>query len=564
MTMMISKFHKIIQSKVVWGIFALLISVAFVSVSVPGSKNRSAAKRERKAAQLAGRLFGEEVSRIELGRAYQSIRLNYTLQYAQYGRPFHVTPEIDEILVKSAWRRLAMLKKAQQLGMSVTPEQTVSMIQGQPIFQNRQTGQFDPEAYSMALQQIGSLIRGMTPKNVEQHYAEEVILQKVARIPVQGALVTNEEITKAFHLYTDKLTVEYAALPRSLADTPEVTEEEAKNYFALNQEEFRMPEKVIVDYVQFAVADHLERVEATDEMVSGFYENNKQRFLKQPAEDASADAAPEYQSLEEVKDSITEQINQALARKAAADLADELVADLADETMTFEKATQELGLEIVDNTPAFTLTDPVKGIDPTAPFQRAAFALEKDETHYYSDPVVGRDFVYVVSLAKKLPDFLPSFDIVREAVIESAKIAATEKAYAEKAEQIHGEIMTALKAGTAFADAIAKYNLELKKTEPFDISSALEDEFGQQIKGAAILYGQGNLTDLVATPDEYLVAYVAEKTSGDEASTLPGMRNELAGNIGNEKAAQLISAWQDALLEEAGFEDLLPRADDES
>jgi len=559
MTMMISKFHKIIQSKVVWGIFALLISVAFVSVSVPGSKNRKAAKRDQKAAQLAGRLFGEEVSRIELAHAYQSIRLNYTLQYG----PFRITDDIDQILVESAWRRLAMLKKAQQLGMTVSSEQVVSTIQSQPIFQNQQTGQFDSNAYNAALQQIRSII-GMQPKDVENHFAEEALLRKVARIPAQGALVTDEEIQKAFHLYTDKLTVEYAAIPRSLVDVLEVTEEDAKNYFALNQEEFRMPEKAIVDYVQFAVADHMENVEATDEMVSGFYENNKQRFLKQPAEDAPADAAPEYQPLEEVKDSITEQIKQALARKAAADLADELVAELADETTNFKEATQKLGLEIVDDTPAFTLTDPVKGIDPTAPFQRAAFALEKDATHYYSDPIVGRDFVYVASLTKKFPAFLPSFDIVREAAFESAKIAATGKAYVEKAEQIREEVMAALKAGTAFADAVSKYNLELKKTEPFDIGTSLEDEFGQQIKGAALLYGQGKLTDLVATPDEYLLAYVAEKTSGDESITLPGMRNELAGNIGNEKAAQLVAAWQDALLEEAGFEDLLIRADDES
>ncbi len=562
MVMMISKFHKIIQSKVVWGVFAILISVAFVSVSVPGSKNRSTAKRERKAAQLAGRLFGEEVSRIEFGRAYNSMRLKYTLQFAQYGRQFRITPEIDKILVQSAWRRLALLKKAQQLGMSVSPEQIVSTIQSQPIFQNRQTGQFDPKAYNMALQQIRSL--GMLPKDVETHFTEETLLWKVVRIPMQGALVTNEEIRKAFHLYTDKLTVEYAALPHRLVDPLEVTEEDAKNYFALNQEEFRLPEKRMVDYVRFAVADHLEGVEVTDELVSGFYENNKQRFLKQPADDAAPDAAPEYQLLEEVKDSITEQIQQALARKAAAELADELVAELADESTTFEKATQELELEVVDDTPAFTRTDAVKGIDPTAPFQRAAFALEKDETHYYSDPVVGQNFVYVISLTKKLDSFLPSFDIAREAAFESAKMAATEKAYAEKAAQIHGEIMAALKAGTAFADAIAKYTLELKKTEAFDISSELEDEFGQQIKEASILYGQGTLTDLVATPDEYLVAYVAEKTSGDEASTLPGMRNELVGSLSNKKATQFIAAWQDALLEEAGFEDLLIRDDDES
>ncbi len=555
MTMMISKFHKIIQSKVVWGCFAVLISVAFVSVSVPGSKSRSAAKRDQKAAQLAGKLFGEEVSRTELGHAYQGVRLNYILRYGA----FRITDDINELLVTSAWQRIAMLKKAQQLGLRVTPEQTISMIQAHPVFKNQQTGQFDSNAYNAALQQIGSLTR-MSPRDVENHFAEEVLLQKISRIPAQGALVTDEEIKKAFHLYTDKLTVEYAAIPRSLANSAKITEDDAMKYFALNQEEFRMPEKRIVDYIQFAVADQLGNVEVTDEMVSRFYESNQQRFIKQ----SDKDAAPELQPLEEVKDSIIEDIQQMLAIKVAADLADEMVSEMAAETATFETAAQKLGLGIVDNTPAFTLTDSVKGIDPTAPFQRAAFALENDETHYYSDPVVGRDFVYVISLKKKLPSFPPAFDIVREEAFEAAKVAALEKAYIEKAAQVHEEIQAALKAGTAFSDAVSKQKLKLEKTEPFDFSTPLEGEFDQQIKGAAILYGQGKLTGLVATADEFLVAYVAEKTPGDEAVSLPGLRNELAGNIGNEKAVRLLAAWKEALLEEAGFEDLLIRADDES
>ncbi|MEN7973216.1 MAG: SurA N-terminal domain-containing protein [Verrucomicrobiota bacterium] len=559
MAMMISKFHKIIQSKVVWGAFAVLICIAFVGVSIPGAKGRNAAKQQQKASKVAGRLFGEDVTRLDFARAYQSIRLNYTMQYG----PFRITPDIDKILIDSAWKRLAMLKKAALLDIRATPEQIVSNIQKQPIFQNRQTGQFDSEAYNAALPQIRSLT-GMTPKDLEQHYAEEVILQKVVRIPAQGALITEEEVKKAFHLHSDKLTVEYAAIPRSLAKTPEVTEEDAKKHFELNKEEFRMPEKVMVDYVQFAVADHLDSVEVSDEMVAGFYESNKQRFLKQPAEDAPENAEPEYQPLEEVKDTITEQIQQILARRIAADKADELVSELADETVTFKEATQKLGLEIVDNTPAFALADPVKGIDPTAPFQRAAFALEKNEAHYYSDPVVGRDFAYVISLRKKYPAFLPAFDIVRENVIESTKLAAAEKAYVEKAEQVHKEIKKALAAGTAFADAASKYKLKLEKTEPFDFSTTLEDEFGQQIKGASILYGQGDLADLISTPDEFLVAYVAEKVPGDEVAALPAIRSELAGNIGNEKTALLISAWQEALLEEAEFEDLLPRANGES
>ena len=59
----------------------------------------------------------------------------------------------------------------------------------------------------------------------------------------------------------------------------------------------------------------------------------------------------------------------------------------ADASANFDQVTAAAGLKIVANTPAFSATDSVKGVDPTAPFARAAFGLQKDETHYYSDPV---------------------------------------------------------------------------------------------------------------------------------------------------------------------------------
>jgi hypothetical protein len=324
-----------------------------------------------------------------------------------------------------------------------------------------------------------------------------------------------------------------------------------------------MPEKAIVDYVQFAVADYTNSVAVSDEQAAAFYENNKQLYVKEPAADADPTAIPEFTPMEEVKGDIVAMITQQLARREAADAADTLVSELADESMTFEKATEALGLTVIDNTPAFAQTDSVKGIDPTAPFQRAAFGLDNDETHYYSDPVVGRDFVYVIKLTKKLPSFLPSFEVVQDAATESAKITAAEKAYVETAEQIHGEIKAALAGGASFADATAKYKLELKTTEPFNVTSSLADEFGQEIKTGSVLFGEGKLTDLISTPNEYLVAYVAEKVLGDEVSALPSMRGELAGNIADEKSSRLVATWREDLLEEAGFEDLLIRADED-
>jgi peptidyl-prolyl cis-trans isomerase D len=518
----------------------------------------------RKEAQLAGRMFGEDVNRNEFGRAYQNIYVSYVLMS---GRPINVTEEIDKLFREAAWQRIAMLKKAKELGMTVSPQQTIDMIQSQPLFQNQQTGQFDKNAYIAFIQNFlhrNSMTANMTTKDLENMFAEQVLIEKVSTIPSQGSLVFEDEIKRAFHLYTDMLTVEYATIPRELAQTPQIGETEAKDYFNSHQEEFRMPEKVIVDYVQFAVADYTNSVEVTDEMVSQYYENNKQRYAKPPQEGADPSAPAEYQPLEEVQNEIREGIRMHLARTKATDKADELVSALADESLTFKKAAEQANLKIIDNTPAFTATDHVKGVDPTAPFQRNAFLLQKDASHYYSDPVAGRDFVYVLALSKKLDAFLPSFEIVRDDAIEAAKLAAAEEAYIEKSEEIQKAIKAAIKAGSSFSDAIAKYKLETKTTEPFNISSTLEDEFGQQIKQAAAYVGQGKVTDLISTPNGFLVAYVAKKVQGDEATALPPMRAELVDSINQNKARLLAATWREDLLKEAQFEDLTARNNDES
>ena len=552
MAMLISKFHKIIQSKVVWGAFAVIISVAFVSITVPGSRSRGAARRARMKAERAGRLFGEDVSRHEFSRAYQDVYVGYILMT---GRPITVTDEIDKAFRHAAWQRIAMLKKARQLGMEAQPQQIVDKIQSQPLFMNRKTGQFDKAAYNAFVRNY--LPRtGMSEKDLEDMFAGQVLIDKVSSIPAQGALAFDDEIKRAFHLYTDTLTVEYATIPRDLAKAPKIDEAAAKAYYEAHKEDFRMPEKVAVDYVQFAVADFTNQVAVTDDMVSRVYEANKERFVKPSAD---TNAPPEYLPLEEVKGKITKNLREQLARAKATDKADELVASLADVSVTFKDAARKAGLKIHDRTPSFTKTDAVKGVDPTAPFQRDAFTLQQDSNHYYSDPVVGRDFVYVLALRKKYDSFIPSFDVVRDDVFRAAQLAADEEAYQKKAEQIEKAVKAAVKQGKSFADAVAEYKLEVKSTKPFKMTDDLDDEFAQQIKQSVAYVDQGKVADLATVPDGLMLAYVAKRDPGDEATALPAMRAELVDNIQRNKARLLVSAWREDLLKEAHFEDLSSR-----
>lgn len=551
MAMMISKFHKLIQSKVVWTAFAILISVAFVTVYT-GSKTSASKQRSENEQQIAGRLFGEDVSRQEYGQAYRSVYVMYTMMA---GRMINIDENVHPILSEAAWQRLATLKKARQMGLTVSKEQVVSNIQQQPLFQNQQTGGFDRTIFDSFMTAVLPRMQ-MTTAGFENLMMENVLIEKAASMATQGALVTDAEVRKTFHLVSDKLTVQYASIPRSLAPAPQVTEDEAKAYFEDYKGRFMMPEKISVRYVQFPVSDYTAGVLVTDDMVAAYYENNKQRYLKPDAEDAPEGAAPEYQPLEEVKDSITEMMRNGLAQREAINAADGLVAQLADDSMTFDKAAEQTGLTIIENTPPFALTDTVRGIDPTAPFARAAFTLEDDPSHYYSDPVRGMEFVYVIALDKRLPSFLPGYDVVKDDVLEAAKTAAAEKAYVEMAEIIHSEIESALKAGTSFADAASGQKLNIETTEPFSAATPPDVELGRALVQSTVMFDAGTLVDLIPSTEEFVIAYVAEKQVADEATELPMMRTQLEAGIRNDKASRLAAAWQQSILEEAALEDL--------
>ena len=280
--------------------------------------------------------------------------------------------------------------------------------------------------------------------------------------------------------------------------------------------------------------------------------------------ETATNAVPEYKALEEVSGELQSELTTLLARQAAFGAADQLVAALAVPGSTFEGEVEKAGLKIVKTTPAFPATGPVRGIDPTAPVANAAFNLVQDTTHYYSDPVVGRDNIYVVSLQKILPSFLPNYDVVKADVMEATRMAESETAYVEKAASVHADIATTVKGGASFADAAAKYGLELRELGPFSASEPPSGDYAQELAGATIQLDAGVVAEPVDTTDLILVAYVANKELADEAASLPDMRDQLAEGLRMRKAQELAQAWQASLLEEAGFEPITedPAAED--
>lgn len=553
MAMMISKFHKLVQSKKVWGAFAVLISIAFVFTFSPGSSGNKASRDKNNLNAAAGSLFGEEVTKKEYYKARDAIIIMGNL---------YQSPPTKDRLNELTWQRLAILEKAEEMGISVTTEQVHEGIRSIPIFSNPQTGVFSQEYYDYVLQQLQ-----ITSEMFQDIARESLIVDEVVRtIAVPGAMVSDTELTETYHLYNDNLTVQYADIPRSVIESPELTMEDAGTYFTNNIQQFRNPEQVKVHYVAYPAADYTNDVVVTEIEMTNVYEQVKfQRYLLPFPEDAPEEIEPQYQPYDEVKDELATEIALYKGGDKAASDAQRFVSRLARENATFESVAEDTGREIVKNLPRFAIDEIPRGIDETAPFARQAFGLEltPERTRYYSNPVVGNNFVYVIALQERFESFLPPFDAVQDRALEQAMIAASEKAYVEKANEIHADTQTALQAGMTFEDAAVSLDLQVETMEPFSVNTAPQDELGYQIAQATALLGEGSLANLIPTVDTYVLAYVTNKVPAEVPALTSNDMEMLRMQMRSIKARRIADAWQISLMDTAQLEDLMTQVAEE-
>lgn len=541
MAMMIVRFHKLIQSRVVWYIVLGVIVIAFVGFFTPTMGGGSSKPND----QVVGELFGREVKAPEYRRALQNAHIWYILST---GRAPQLSQELSAALRDQAWQHLVVLQKAADEKIAVTDQEVVTQIQQMPVFMN-QAGVFDANMYYGILNQLG-----VTPTQVEAVIREQVAMRRLMVQPVQAALVAPGELEQAYHLYTDRLVVEYAILPREdVAKEVVVSPEEAAIFFEQNKEAFRMPPKVRVSYVEFPVADFVDEVELPEEAALTLYNRNIENYRVESTGDV---AFAEYTPFEDVEEEITNELTQYAARRLAVEEATALVAAIAPkgqgEQPDFAGAIEQAGLK-KKMLPAFDPSAELAGIDPTAPFKQAAFGLRDDEYSSFSDAVVGRDSVYVMTLEQRYESFLPEFDAVEDKVMEAALNQAIAQTLAQKALELQSDITESLSAGKTFADVVGSYGLSVETTPEFDVSEELTFNYADELVSATLNVAQGVVGTPVPLAEGVLLSCVKKRESMDAELGLFAMRDELVGALSSARSQRLVSDWLDALIAEANL-----------
>ena len=272
-----------------------------------------------------------------------------------------------------------------------------------------------------------------------------------------------------------------------------------------------------VNFVKFAASNFLNeartqlaQVTNLEAMIEAEYQARSTNYISEGKSPAEAKEKIRALALNEA--ALTAARKQALA--FAAELFNQTPVT-SDTLVTFARQKDLTALV----SPPFNREEPPTGFDVRADFLRAAFALSADEP--YSQPLVGNDGVYVISLNKKLPSEIPTFESIRDRVTQDYRFREAIMKARQAGLSFYTAATNALAAGKAFAGVCGEANVRPVLPPPFSISSrtigGIEGRVNlPQFKQAAFSTPSGQVSNFVPTGDGGFIVFVQAKLPLDE------------------------------------------------
>ncbi len=542
--MLITKFNKMIRNKFIWAFVAFIVSISFVlsySAVTEGCQRRSPG--------AVGVLGGEDISYAEFRTA-----LLYETGLQNRRR---LTDEEQEQLDDSAWKRMAMLRKAQNLGITTPLQEVGEAIRSEPSF--TVNGSFSKAAYSSIIaQQLN-----MTTDMFESFQQETMTIDKMRSVARALTWVAPYEVNTRIKDLTDRFRMEYSLLDKNtfISDFS-LSDDDLLAFYNANTNLFVEPDRVSVRYVAFDIDNYFATNAVTEQRVSNYYENNRDDFLNP----ASTNALDTHLPLAEVSTNIVALIAREDAVKRAKDDAINFMISLIPEYDGLEapslddRVASTNGLEI-KTTGFFAEYDSLPELNVNFRFNQAAFRLAPDDpTAMYSDAIVGDRAVYILTLNEKRPAYVPPFEEIQEKVRPVAVAEARGEALTKEAENLASVLRT--ETNRTFQAVLRGYGLSSVTTEYFSVFASIQTNtvsYANELGQKAAELGTGEVSDPIPVPEGILLARLVDRQAGTGTAT-PGLEAQLQNTLGQYRSSVVFEDWREALLEEAEFTDL--RSDD--
>lgn len=260
--------QKSILIKIAFGLIILSFVIGYTMLTAPTDNGSNPT------GDVAARVNGEEISYTTFQTAYSNL---YNLYQNIYQGNFDASLEKQLNLPKQALQQLIseqlLVQQAAAFDLEVSQQELVNSIAQYDAF--KVNGEFNRDRYLQVLN-----YQRITPDQFESSQRRQLLTQKVRDRLQAGATIGDAEIEEAFHKENDKVNLACAWLTPALVETKvKVSADALADFFKQNIEQFRIPEKISLRYLQFDPARYENDIAAfTDDELERYYRRNLDLF----------------------------------------------------------------------------------------------------------------------------------------------------------------------------------------------------------------------------------------------------------------------------------------------
>lgn len=479
-----------------------------------------------------GSINGELVGLDAYRSAAREVALLYFFSYGEW--PGDSAKRMGFDVDRETYSRLLMLQKIKREKIHVGDETVAKMAAEMLRAYNRGT----PLPVEVFEQNVLRK-QGLTALDFERYLRHYLSIQQLlAPYGVSGKLVTPQEARMLYEREHEEIVTEavFFTATNYQAGLP-VTPEAVGQFFTNQMARYRLPERVQVSYVAFAVSNLLAQSEA--ELVK----TNFNELIEANYQRVGTNYYREAKTPEEAKAKVREDLIHAHAMLSARRQANEFanaVANLSPvQVDNFDQVAKLRNLKVQVTAPFDREGGPQEFV-VGADFLKAAFALAADEP--FAGPFAGRDAAYVIALKARLPSEIPAFATIRDRVTADYQLAQAGMAARKAGDEFARALTNGLAAGKKFSSLCVEAGVKPVVLPALSLSTrsepVIEDHVSlNNFKSAAFTTPPGQASGFVATPDGGFVVFVRERLPIEMAkltAELPDFTSRVRQNRQNE------------------------------
>jgi len=389
------------------------------------------------------------------------------------------------------------LQAAERAGIRISDKTVSESIQSDPAFQRE--GKFSPELYQRLL-----AANNLQLANFEEDRRKRITLDRMnARLELL-AQASLQEARNFFHWQRDEVKISYLAFETSSFEGGiDPGQEDLAAFYAKNKEAYRVPEKVILDYLTFKPQDYLAQAEVSPERVREIYDLTMDSYIQ-----------PERIKIRDILLPLEEEADQAEKDRVRAEA--EALLKRAQDGEDFLALAKEREPGQDPSRPLEWLTR--DNLDPA--LAGAAFGLDKGGL---GGPVETGLGYHVFLVEDKEPARQKAFEEVRAEIEAGLKKEKAKELARNAAESAYGLSVDV----KSMAELGGKIGLKAGQAGPFSRNDPSQDPLADpKVLEVAFDLGEGEVGPAVELEDGYYLLMVSKKLP----SLIPALE-EVAGEV---------------------------------